>query len=226
MGVPNSLAATLDAINEAYFYDHSPSKIQVKEAAEWIASRQAKTGRYTGCFMPTDGDYGEGVGVLLFTGEKLQTRLATRNILTAEAARALVLLDGSSAEAQDMLVRTNRWLFEQCFSRSCTIGECAHSTVGLMRYLAVARLDDVERRLAAHVAVLSEHRDGKGRWARFPFYYTLLALTEIALPSAVDELRYAVPACRRVLERSSQDDRFSQRRRDILRRALAKCQLI
>lgn len=224
MNVVASLAATLDSINEAFFYNLAPSKAQASEAVAWILSRQVTAGRYAGSFVPTDYDYGDGVA--LFTGEKLQTRLATRNILTAEAARALALCDGSPAEIQVALARTNQWLSGQCFSRSCTVGECAHSTVGLMRYLAVARLDDAERRLAAHVAVLSEHRDGKGRWVRFPFYYTLLALTEIALPSATDELQYAVPACQRALVRSSRDDRFSQRRRDIVGRAIAKCQLL
>jgi hypothetical protein len=218
MIVPNSLAATLDAINETLFDDRSLSKTQMEEAAKWIVGRQHKSGKYAGMFAPTELDY--EAGVKLFTGEKLKTKLATQNVLTAQAAWALALLD---AGVQAALDRANRWLFRQCFSHSCTTGECAHSAVSLMRYLAVARLADSERRLAAHIEVLSRQRDGKGRWKRFPFYYTLLTLAEINLPSAVEELHYAVPACERVLRRSSQDDKFSRRRRAIAQRALARC---
>lgn len=215
---PNSLATTLDAINETFFCDRSVSRAQMEEAAKWIAGRQCKSGKHAGMFAPTEGDYKEGVR--LFTGEKLRTKLAARNILTAEAARALVLLD---AEAQDTLERTCRWLSGQCFSRDhCVIGECAHSGVGLMRYLAVDGLGDAERWLATQVKVLSQHRDGKGRWKRFPFYYTLLALTDIDLLAAVEELRYAAPACERVLRRSPKDDKFSSRRQAIVKRALAR----
>jgi hypothetical protein len=216
VNVTDSLAATLGVFNEVIFYGRPLP--QSGEAVAWIAGRQVKSGAQAGMFAPTDDDYQQGVA--LFTGEKLRTKLAARNVLTAEAARALALAGGESTEIQDALAHANRWLFGQCFSRSCTVGECAHSTVGLMRYLAVAKLDDAEQRLVGHVNVLSEHRDGKGRWKRFPFYYTLLALTEIALPAAIAELRYAAPACARALARLMGDDRFSSRRRVILQKAL------
>ena len=215
----DSMGATLDAINKAFFYKRPPSKAQIQEAAKWIAARQIKSGPNAGLFAPTGRDYKEGVR--LFTGEKLKTRLATRNVLGAEAARALLLFDVSFV--QQTLERVNGHLFEQCFSRSCVIGECAHSSVGLVRYLAAGEFADSARRLEAHVELLSRHRDDKGRWKRFPFYYTLLALSEIDTLSAVDEMRYAAPACERVLRRSSKDDEFSQRRRTIVQSALARC---
>jgi hypothetical protein len=218
MIIPNSLATTLDAIHETLFDDRSLSKTQMEEAAKWIVGRQYRSGKQAGMFAPTELDY--KAGIRLFTGERLKTKLATRNVLTAQAAWALALLD---AGVQDALERANRWLFRQCFSRSCTTGECAHSAVGLMRYLAVARLADSERRLAAHVEVLSRQRDGKGRWKRFPFYYTLLALSETDLPAAVEEMRYAAPACERFLRRSPKDDVFARRQRDVVERVLARC---
>jgi hypothetical protein len=219
---PNGLAATLDAINAVFFRDHgSLPKAQAEEVAKWVSGRQVRFGRWAGMFAPTDGDYGRNGGVSLFTGEKLQTKLAVRNILTVEAARVLVLF---GAGLQGALEYTNRWLSEQCFSRDfCVIGECAHSAAGLMRYLAVGGFADAERRLDAHIKTLARHRDGKGRWKRFPFYYTLLALTEIDLPTAVEELRYAAPACERVRRRSLKDDKYSSRRRAIVQRALAWC---
>ncbi len=212
----NSLAATLDAVNEALFNGRSLSKVEKKETARWIAGRQVEVGKQTGLFVPTEDDYQEGVR--LFTGERLRTKLATRNILTEEAARALTLFD----VGEDILERTDRWLLEQCFASACTVGECAHSTVGLMRYLAVGGLDS-EKRLNAHIAVLSQHRDGKGRWRRFPFYYTLLALSETDLPAAVEEMRYAAPACEPVLRHSPRDHTFGPRQRAVMERALVRC---
>jgi hypothetical protein len=213
----NSLAVTLDAVNAALFNGRPPSKAEEEEAARWIASQQVKGGLQAGLFAPTEDDYQEGVR--LFTGERLRTKLATRNILTAEAARALVLF----GMGEDILERTNRWLLEQCFASTCTVSECAHSTVGLMRYLAVGGLAGSEKRLDAHFAVLSQHRDGQGRWRRFPFYYTLLALSETDLPAAVEEMRYAAPACEWFLRRSPKGDLFIPRQRSVMERVLARC---
>jgi hypothetical protein len=145
--------------------------------------------------------------------------LAARNILTAEAARALLLF----GRGEDIVERTNRWLLGQCFAGACTVGECAHSTAGLMRYLATGGLAESEKRLGAHIAVLSQHRDGQGRWRRFPFYYTLLALSETVLPTAVEEMRYAALTCERLLRRSPKDGLFASRQRGVVERVLARC---
>jgi hypothetical protein len=69
---------------------------------------------------------------------------------------------------------------------------------------------------------LNEFRDGRGRWRRFPFYYTLLALTEIPGPGAVSEIRYAAPGLERMLGRRGGKDRYGQRRRAIAERVLAR----
>jgi hypothetical protein len=100
---------------------------------------------------------------------------------------------------------------------------CGGCSVALWRHLAVGGLEDAERRLAAGMRALKSHRKGDGRWQRFPFYYTLLALSEIDLPAAVREMRYAAPSCERVLKRSAKGDRFDRRRRLLAERVLAKC---
>jgi hypothetical protein len=220
----NSLAATLDAIDEALFYGRELPETQVEAATRWLAGRQVQSGKWAGMFAPTDLDYGQGVR--LFSGEKLHTRLAARNILTAEAARALTLLGTTISGVEDVLERANRWLAGQCFADACMVGECAHSGVGLMRYLAVKGGDRALRWLDRHVEMLSQRRDGKGRWAGLPFYYTLLTLAEIDLPSAAGELCYAAPACQRALKRLSGDDPVTHRRRDVVQGALSKCAML
>jgi hypothetical protein len=77
-------------------------------------------------------------------------------------------------------------------------------------------------RLSGGVNYLRERRDGKGRWRRFPFYYTLLALVEIPGTHAAEEIRYASPVLERMLRRSGRGDRFQRRRRAIAERALAR----
>lgn len=220
---PHSLAATLDGVNEAFFYARALSRADAVELVRWLDRRQYKSGPHAGLFAPTEGDYADGAR--LFTGEKLKTRLATRNVLGSEAARALVLL-AAPQETAGILERLNRNVLQACYARSCVIGECAHSAVGLMRYLATGGVEDAEQRLQAHVQTLSQQQDGKGRWKRFPFYYTLLALLEIDLPSVRDEMRYSAPACERYLRRSPTptDDVFYQRRRAIVQRVLDRCQ--
>jgi hypothetical protein len=216
-----TLAATVDEANAAFFDNHAIPPARAEEIATWLVDRQIRSGKQRDMLAPTDQDYREGAR--LFTGERLRTKLATQNVLTAEAVRVLVLLGISSAPVQDCLDRVGRKLASQCFAGSCRIGECAHSAVGLMRYLAVDGWMDAEEHLARHLELLSQHRDGSGRWQRFPFYYTLLTLTEIDLPSAVEELRYAVPACERVLRRASSDGEYARRRRVVIDQVLSRC---
>jgi len=69
---------------------------------------------------------------------------------------------------------------------------------------------------------LREHRDDRGRWRRFPFYYTLLALTEIPGGPATAEMRYAAPGLERMLKRPGRADGFDLRRRAVAERVLAR----
>ena len=66
-------------------------------------------------------------------------------------------------------------------------------------------------------------RKGDGRWRRFPFYYTLLALSDIDLPGAVEEIRYAAPVCEAYLKRPPKPDSTSQRRHELVERVLGRC---
>jgi hypothetical protein len=216
----NSLAATLDAANAVLFAGRKLPPGQQEELARWLAGRQWQAGPYAGLFAPTEADYQEGVR--LFTGEPLRTKLAARSVLSAEAARLLALLGLPGEWTAGPLRRVRVPLLQACYAQGCAVGECAHAQVALMRYLALGEIDDAEQRLAAHLLVLVQHRDGRGRWKRFPFYYTLLTLSEIDLAAALAELRYAAPAAERCLERSPADGPLARRRRLAVQRALAR----
>ncbi|MBN1148960.1 MAG: hypothetical protein JXA78_17005 [Anaerolineales bacterium] len=218
---PDNLFLTLDSLNEAFFTGRTLSQADRERSAEWIASRQRQSGRYAGLFVPDES--GPDQPFHLFSGEKLRTCLAARNVLSAEAARAITLLEPASPAARQALARARESLARSCFAAQlCVLGECAHSGVGWMRCLAAWGSDEARQRLHAHVENLSQHRNGEGRWRRFPFYYTLLALTETGLPSAAEEIRYVAPTCERLLKREA-DGAFAARRKAILERALAAC---
>jgi len=78
------------------------------------------------------------------------------------------------------------------------------------------------QRLAGGLEFLKDRRDGEGGWRRFPFHYTLLALSEIEGKRAASEMQYAAPLLERVVRRRGGRDRFAIRRRAIAERVLAR----
>ncbi len=219
---PNSLAATLDGVNEAFFYGRLIPKAQRDKCAKWIASRQGKAGSYADMFAPTGKDFKEGVR--LFTGELVRSGAATSHILGEEACRALILLDVSAVAVRTALQRASLGMMTRLDqSRQKGMYCCGKCSAALWRHLAAGGLDKAEQRLTAGVRKLKLHRDGQGKWKRFPFYYTLLALSEIELPDAVREMRYTAPALERFLKRSRRDDKINQRRRLLAEKVLERC---
>ena len=226
-----SLAATVDAVNEAFFVGKPPSRAARAEAAKWIAGRQGLAGSYAGMFAPTAKDFAEGVR--LFTGERFATRAGAAHVLGEEASRALLLLDAPLAGVRDALARATDGMLlrlRAAEQRERNMGRpwlgqycCGKCTAALWRHLAVGGLERAERHLAAGMRALELHRDGSGKWRRYPFHYTLLALSEIDARGAVTEMRYAAPILERLLKRPQRDDRFERRRRVVAERVLARC---
>ena len=61
-----SLAQTLDNLNELFFYGDSLSEIEKLKVAKWIAGRQGKSGSYAKMFAPTDKDFKKGIKLFKF----------------------------------------------------------------------------------------------------------------------------------------------------------------
>ncbi len=70
------------------------------------------------------------------------------------------------------------------------------------------------------LSALPEYRDGQGAWRRFPFFFTLLALSELDHPKVRDELRYARGACEKKLTRSKPGNDIASRRIAVMERVL------
>jgi hypothetical protein len=220
----NKLTSTIDAVNEAFFLKRSLSKSFRNQIAEWIASRQGMEGSYANMFAPTRKDFQDGL--VLFTGEKISSRVGVSHILGQESCRALILLNVKSAGVKLALEKANAGFMERMkkyiMPKEGTYC-CATCSCALWRHLSAGGLENGERILAAGIRTLKSLRDGKGRWKRFPFYYTLLILNEIELPAARKEMQYSARACERLLKREMKKDKISQRRYILAERILQKC---
>jgi hypothetical protein len=220
----NSLASTLDAVNEAFFNNRDLSKSEKAQTAKWIASRQGLPGSYANMFAPTKEDFQNDL--VLFTGEKISTRVGKSHVLGQESCRILLLLNVKSADVKSALEKANAGFMKpmkQYIVADKGMYCCASCSCALWRHLSAGGLKNGERILAAAMRTLKSFRDGRGRWKRFPFYYTLFVLNGTELPSARKEMQYAAPACERLLKRQMKRDKISMRRRILAERILEKC---
>lgn len=224
---PNSLAATIDMINEKIFFNQPISGSEKKEVAAWLASRQGLPGSYANMFAPTGSDIKEGFKV--FTGEPVKTRAATGHILGEETCRALILLGVKTPEAKKALVSATEGIESRILdsvSRGYQVGTycCGICTASFWRHLAVGGMNqlDQDKWFAAGMKYLNSMRKGDGEWSRYPFFYTLSALSEIDTPAAVKELKYAAPRLEQYLKRATEKNKYSKRRKMLAERVLNK----
>jgi hypothetical protein len=220
----NSLALTLDAVNEAFFLNRPLSKSTRAQVSKWIASRQGLPGSYADMFAPTGKDFQNGL--VLFTGEKISSRVGLSHILGQESGRILIFLGVKSEDikmaleraAAGFMDRMKQYIIAKKGTYCCATCSCA-----FWRHLSAGGLENGESILTAGIKTLRSFRDGKGRWKRFPFYYTLLTLNEIELPAARKEMLYVAPVCERLLKRKMKRDKINQRRYILAERILEKC---
>lgn len=219
----NSLADTIDKVNEALFFGKEVTKKQKKEIAGWIASRQGKKGSYSGMMAPTEHDFKTGIRV--FTGEPMRTGAGTSHILGEEASRLVYKLGVKDKVVSEAINASNKG-FETAMKRNLNMGNsegrycCANCTAAYWRNLAAGGLKNRKKRLELGMKFLKKLRDGKGRWKGMPFYYTLLALSEIKSILAKKELEYAAPGLERLLKRFKDKDKYEKRRRILVERIL------
>ncbi len=221
-----SLSRTVDAITAAIFDRHPLSTADRRHAARWIAARQGLPGAYGDTFagFPAERE----TGIVLFTGERINSASA-RHILGEEASRVLRLLRVSDSVVTAALDRASEGLM-RCLKRAAEDARhtnpglycCGKCSVGLWRNLVAGGLDRQEERLRRGAAHLRSMRDGDGQWKRFPFWYTVLALSEIDLPEASRELKYAARTLKREAERPTPSANYARRRHEVAARALAR----
>jgi hypothetical protein len=221
-----SLSATVDAINAAQFDGRALPAPERARAARWIAARQGLPGSYGGTFAGFPSERANGI--LLFTGERI-TSASARHILGEETSRALRQLrvrDGAVTRALDAadegLARCLARFAHDRRRRNPGLFCCGTCSVGLWRNLLGGGLDRREERLRQGAAHLRSMRDGDRGWRTFPFWYTVLALTEMDGREARAELTYAAPALERAAARTAPASVYARRRRELAARALGR----
>jgi hypothetical protein len=219
-----SLSETVDAVNAAQFDGRMLAVSERTQVARWIAARQGLPGAYGGTFAGFPSE--RSSGIVLFTGERIGSASA-RHILGEEASRALRLLRVKEPSvtralevAGDGLMRCLARAAEDPRRRNPGLFCCGKCSVGLWRNLLAGGLDRCEERLQRGALHLRTMRDGESGWRTFPFWYTVLALSEMDGSEATAELKYAAPALERAVSRAVGSTIFARRRQELVVRAL------
>jgi len=217
------LSQALDNFNEAFYSGKPLSADERKKLANWLASRQGLEHSYAGMVTPTTQDYKNGV--TLFTGEKIDMRASIGHIMGEEALRTLYLLDVNTSAVKKAIKNSKDGL-NKAIKRSLSLGYdvkgtycCGKCTAAYWRILSAEGIIKNKNTINAGLKVLKKLRDGKGKWHRFPFYYTVLSLTGINLPAAIEELKYAHLPIERLSNRKSVS-KFDKRRKMIAEMAM------
>ena len=219
-----SLSRTVEAITAANVDGHTLTAAERGEVARWIAARQGLPGAYGGTFAGFPSE--RSTGIVLFTGERIAFASA-RHILGEEASRALRQLRVRDRIITHALDAADEGLM-QCLSRAAEDPRkqnpglycCGKCSVGLWRNLLGGGLDRREERLERGAVHLRSVRDGEEGWRKFPFWYTVLALSEMDSNEAKAELKYAAPALERAAARATSSSVYTQRRQALATRVL------
>jgi hypothetical protein len=219
-----SLSRTVDAINAAHFSGRVLTAAERGQAARWIAGRQGLPGAYGGTFAGFPAE--RSSGIVLFTGERIASASA-RHILGEEASRVLRRLRVRDSSVTRALERADDGLM-RCLDRAAEDPQnsnpglycCGKCSVGLWRNLLAGGLDRREERLRRGASHLRSMRDGEHQWRRFPFWYTVLALSEMDSAEAGTELKYVARALERAASRAVPTAVYARRRYELAVRTL------
>jgi len=221
-----SLSQTVDAVNAAFFDGRALTAVERSRTARWMAARQGLPGAYGGTFAGFSSERAKGI--VLFTGERIASASA-RHILGEETSRALRLLrvrdpgvTHALAAADEGLMRCLARAAEDPRKRNPGLYCCGKCSVGLWRNLLAGGLDRRDERLRRGAVHLRSVRDGEHGWRKFPFWYTVLALTDMDTREANAELTHATPALERAASLRVPSALYARRRQELAVRALGR----
>jgi hypothetical protein len=227
--IPNSLWGTVDQINHSYYFRETIPTKRKRELASWIADRIQEEGGYNGLFAPTNHDYENTVRT--FTGEPVTSRAGKAHLLGEEALHSLVLLNVHNThvdKAKEVAINIihDIVLQNEVEGKWCGFFCCGKCTVSYWRNLIHESIPFSRPRLMKGLEDLKSLRDGNGRWKRFPFYYTLLAIGDMSSEMVKDELLYIRPVLERLSRRSHTKDSYRIRKEYLIRTLLCKAKKI
>jgi hypothetical protein len=218
----HSLSATINAVNEAALFSTRISEPTAKQISEFIAGRQGLPHSYWGLFAPLDEEVKKPF--TLFTGETIRSNASASHILGEESLRILKVLGDASPSVQQAIERA-----QENFGQKLMINKergdgmgmycCGNCTVAYWRALTTHWIADSEERLEMGMKDLKNERQA-GKWRRFPFYYTVLCLSELGKNIAGEEIRYIQPSCERAIKYLRSNDPHYRQKSAILMKLL------
>jgi hypothetical protein len=195
--VPESLQETVYRLEEVRRGLRTSSDEEVQESLNWVLGRQGLKGSYRKLFAPTEKDLSEGLQML--TGEQYPRRgLLARHILGEEALRAVVLWNRRSHPAA---MKALEGFEEMMNSHPGGFYCCYNCAPAFLKTLSVVNLNNSDEILDKGIGNIKKARVSNGRWRGFPFYYTLLVLSEMDASSAKAELRYAGKTAQKLIKK-------------------------
>lgn len=129
-----------------------------------------------------------------------KTHILSANSYELEIIRLLYMFAPEDSIVKDMVRGTLKRLKKACFANECFIGECFHSSLPVLRFLAAVKTDDTmwAKNLTAKIGT---HIDDTKRHIGVTWYYWL-CLSELPLETAKSEIIRYKEAILRQLNRS------------------------
>jgi len=203
-----SLFQTVDRVEEALLFGREITIDEKIDIANFIANRQGKPHAYANMFAPTDEDLKQDL--ILFTGEKITSRVGKCHMIAQEASFVLrklnvqtfavkEALEKSDSSFLDMMHQVlNNPKYKHEYGTYC----CKSCSCGFWLNLGSGGLGNDTDLLKAGLNFLKHHRDSKGQWKGFPYYYTLYVLHTLNAELAKEEILYTAPAIERRLHKN------------------------
>jgi hypothetical protein len=223
----SSLFHTIDNVSEALLFGLEINENEKYKIADFIVNQHEKPRAYANTFAPTDIDLKHDL--ILFTGEKIKTGAGKCHMIGEEACRILRKLDLKTYKVKTALQEADRGLQKRIYESSenpryqygmyC----CKSCSCALWINLASGGLNNDTKLLKAGLEFLRQHRDDKGRWKGFPYYYTLYVLNEILPDLAKNEMIYVTKSIeRRLKKKKINESKYDLRRNYICEQILDK----
>jgi hypothetical protein len=219
-----SLATTLWNLEEARLAGETAATPRVAQALEWVVDRHHQPRAYAGLlFAPTAIDLNELRAIPTGEGGGLG-KAGVTHILGEEAVRCLELWGVRDGWDRDEVVdhicrkfRSNPSHGKVRPGYFC----CLRCSVARWRAIAAARPTGWRAVLEDAARILGEaDLTGSGRWVRWPFHYTVLALSEFPDDLAAPQRKRIRDAAERLLPRLKGTDRVVGFRRRALQWAV------
>jgi hypothetical protein len=208
-----SLANTIDNVSEALLFEMDIADNEKQEIASFIAEQHYKPGAYANMFAPSERDMQRDL--ILFTGEKIKTNAGRRHMIAEEASRILRKLDIKTNRIKTALEEADQGIHKRITESGSQLGRycCKSCSCSLWLNLSSGNSGNNYKMLKSGLDFLKQHRENKGTWKGFPYFYTLYVLNEIDPDLAMDELRFASKSILRWIKRkSSEETKYSLRR--------------